>query len=555
MRQHFLKMLTASILTLSLVSACTSAPTATPEGTPKETSKEPTKSAAPNGTTDKVKPPGTFPIVDKKETLKIFTIQDSTVENPATNDFVKWYEEKTNIKIEWDVAPAAGFAEKLQVTLAGGKLPDIFMASNISASQQVSYGAQGVFRPLNDLIDKYAPNIKKMMQDSPYLKDYMYTLDGNIYALPTLDEGLHVTLPNKLWIYQPWLDKLGLKMPTTLDEYYNVLVAFKKNYPNAWPLSALKGAEPTNFFMQSFIYYDNRNYLQMKDKKVEFVADKPAYKEGLKYLRKLVKDGLLQPEAYTQDRQALTALGEYPNETRLGSVTGLWWGSWVVHNGESGRYKDYQPVGILAGPNGERIGMDRGVTPQMGAFAITKDAKNPEAAIRWVDWLYNPYNMFEEGWSAYFGKEGVGWKKAAPGAKSYTGADAKWEFIMPYGTKNNHRLQQSAPFYRTAAFTYSEAMADKNDLEPRLYRATNELYVPYSRRDLKVPFLFLSEKDLTKHGDLLNNIKNVVSQFEIKFLTGNLDLDKDWDSYLKELNNAGLPAYIEIVQRNVDLKK
>lgn len=56
--------------------------------------------------------------------------------------------------------------------------------------------------------------------------------DGNIYALPSINDCYHCSMAQKMWIYKPWLDKLGLDVPTTTDELYTVLKAFKDKDPN-----------------------------------------------------------------------------------------------------------------------------------------------------------------------------------------------------------------------------------------------------------------------------------------------------------------------------------
>ncbi|WP_284638259.1 extracellular solute-binding protein [Paenibacillus silviterrae] len=515
----------------------------------------------------KMTPVGTYPIVNEKTTLKVFTKQDVNVENYETNEFTKWYEDKTNVKVEWEVVPGSAMKEKLQVKLAGGDLPDIFMSSGISDSQLVGYGSQGLFLPLNELIHQYAPNVKRMIEKAPYLSHYLYAPDGKIYSIPNVGETFHATMPKKLWIYKPWLDKLGLQVPTTLEEYYNVLKAFKTQDPNGngkadeIPLSGANGTtngnnEIESFFMQSFLFYDRSNYLMLDNGKVEFSADKPAYREGLRYLRKLVQEGLLQPDAFIQDRKALTALAEDPSGSRLGSATALYWGNLSIDNGPSGRYKEYVPVPILAGPDGKRYGFDRGYGVDNGAFVITKDAKNPQMAMRWIDWFFNEDAKLAEGMSDYLGKEGVGWKKPEPGTKGLDGGPATYQMLVPFGTKNNFRWSQTAPRFQDLSFRNGIAATKEAETEVRLQQITKDYYKPYSAAERYVPHMYFSDEDLAKFGDIQKSITTVVQDFMLKFVTGTLDIDKDWDKYIKELENAGVKSYTQIIQANyAKLKK
>ncbi|PZE21142.1 extracellular solute-binding protein [Paenibacillus xerothermodurans] len=508
-----------------------------------------------------VEPVGTYPLVKEKQTLKVFTKQDVNVEDYETNEFTKWYENKTNVHVDWEIVPNAAIKEKIQVKLAGGDLPDVFMSSPITDSQMVGYGSQGLFLPLNDLIEQYAPNVKKMFEKAPYLKHYLNTPDGNIYSIPNVGETYHSTMPKKMWIYKPWLDKLGLQVPTTTEELYNVLMAFKTQDPNGngkadeIPLSGADGTnnghnEPESFVMQSFIFFDRANYLMLDNGTVEFAADKPAYKEGLKYIRRLVQDGLLQSDAFIQDRKALTALAEDPAGSRLGAATALYWGNLTIDNGPSGRYKEYVPVPILAGPDGQRIGFDRGYAVDNGHFVITKNAKNPPLAMRWIDWFFDEENKLQEGWSDYLGQEGIAWKKPDPGVKGLDGRPAKYQTIIPFGTKNNNRWAQTAPRFQHEDFRLSQAATPDAQTEIRLLEATKNLYKPYSAHEKYVPHLYFSDEDLARFGDLQKNITTVVQDFMLKFVTGTLDIENDWPKYTKELENAGLQQYLQIIRDN-----
>ncbi len=92
-----------------------------------------------------------------------------------------------------------------------------------------------------------------------FYKDLITAPDGNIYALPQVNECYHCMYQQRMWIYKPWLDKLGLKMPTTTDEFYEVLKAFKTKDPNGngkadeIPLSGSIQASSSHLFTTQMI--------------------------------------------------------------------------------------------------------------------------------------------------------------------------------------------------------------------------------------------------------------------------------------------------------------
>ena len=159
------------------------------------------------------------PAADAKPVdVSVFSVQETNIDLP-TNKFTKFVEEKFNIKFNLELIPSDGAKEKRQISLASGDYPDAYMLTayidQFSQADVLKYGKQGVLIPLNDLIDQYAPNIKAAMEANPDLKAFNTAPDGNIYGLVAYSQCFHCSYPNKMWLNTKWLDKLGLKMPTT----------------------------------------------------------------------------------------------------------------------------------------------------------------------------------------------------------------------------------------------------------------------------------------------------------------------------------------------------
>jgi putative aldouronate transport system substrate-binding protein len=180
--------------------------------------------------------PASAALAREKVTFRVLVPSNSGVTDYKTNDFTKWYEAKTNVHIDWQVVPFDSAQDKLNIVLASGEYPDIIMnfnqANSLTPTQQQLYGAQGVFIALNALIDKYGVNTQKVFRVYPDAKDAVTATDGKIYSLPYVDDCYHCSMDKKLWFNRKWLDKLGLKMPTTTAEFEQVLKAFKTRDPN-----------------------------------------------------------------------------------------------------------------------------------------------------------------------------------------------------------------------------------------------------------------------------------------------------------------------------------
>ena len=143
--------------------------------------------------------------------------------------------------------------------------------SNTALSQTYVYGAQGIFKPLNDLIDNYGFEIKKLFAYNPDARKLITMPDGNIYGLTEYEECFHCYYASKMWINEKWLSNLGMESPKTTEEFYRVLKAFKDQDANRngdstdeIPLSGTLRSWHSNvdtFIMNAFIYSDDGDNL------------------------------------------------------------------------------------------------------------------------------------------------------------------------------------------------------------------------------------------------------------------------------------------------------
>jgi len=512
--------------------------------------------------TPAVNPAGQFPITNEKTTVRIMMPSNPVVEDFATNEFTKYLEERTNVHIEWEIIPAKSAAEKLNLILSSGDdLPDVIMEFGVSNAQQMIYGNQGVFLPLNDLIEKYGTETKAMFEQLPIVKESITAPDGNIYALPHVNECFHCTLPRRMWIYQPWLDKLNLQMPTTTEEFYNVLKAFKTQDPNGngkadeIPLSGSPSgfySSIDSFIMNAFIYNPGGDRIYLENGKAVVPFDKPEWREGLTYLRKLYQEGLLDPQALTQDGDQLKRLGENPDVAIMGATAAMHMGVFSEFYGSSNRWLEYKTVPPLKGPSGTQIAPYEAYhLVGGGSYLITKASKNPEAAFRLADLLYNE----EVTLRSVIGRPDQEWKKAEPGEIGINGKPAKWKQIADWGKMQNFNWNQAGPSFRPSDLRLGEVANPEKPLEIVLYEETSKNYEPYKQAAENVlPPLFFTNEQASEIADLSKTITDYVNEMIARFVTGDADLDKDWDSYLKNLKNMDLERYLSIYQETYDAK-
>jgi putative aldouronate transport system substrate-binding protein len=506
----------------------------------------------------RVNPAGVFPITKEPTTLRVMVMDNNRVENFATNEFTKWLEEKTNIHIEWEVVPDKNAQQKLNIALASGDYPDVFLGLGVKPVQQALYGKDGVFLPMNHWIEQYGVETKPMLEQAPYVKEIITAPDGNIYSLPLVNECYHCTQSNKMWINQSWLTKLGLQVPTTTEAFEAVLQAFKEKDPNGngkadeLPLvSATNAPSGTieSFLMESFVESDG-NYMFIKDGRIQVAYNQPGWKQGLMYLHSLYSKGLIAQQSFTQDRIQLRLLGENPSAVLIGAIPAQ--NPTVFNTLEGNRWKDYVTVPPLRGPGGWRTAEYnpyRSVSP--GSFIITDKAKNPEAAFRLADLLYSDEATFR----GIIGRPEKEWTRASSTDMGMDGNPAVWKQLVNFGKLQNAHWSQTGPSFRTSRWRLSQAIDPNNPLEDVLYRETKNNYEPYRLDVVKVvPPLFFTTEQAEELDTLTKSIEDYRNETVARSIIGDLNIEKEWDHYLQTLDKLNVKRYLQIYQEAYDTK-
>lgn len=495
--------------------------------------------------------------------LSVFAPQSAGIESLDVNPFSKHIEEKLGITFKWNTTPDAVFNDKKLLMLASGDYPALIMNAGISKADQIKYGMQGAFIPLNELIDQHAPNIKKALEDVSYLKSAMTAPDGNIYALPKVNECLHCTYGQRMWINTTWLEKLGLEMPTTTDEFYEVLKAFKEKDPNGngkadeIPMTTsldVWGGGVDAFLMNAFIYNNGTTYLSVKDGKVILSAAEPEWREGLKYLRKLYSEGLIDKGAFTQNGDAVKQLGNKADNV-VGAVGYALISSVLEPTDAKPRHKEYDVVPPLKGPNGVQLA-GYSVGAGDGSFVITNKATEEQriAAIKLADYLFSEEGTVMTSW----GFEGDGWRKAESGALDYNGEPAAYEALkrdVPEGSLDVTWWQLGTMLMVNSlreSFVAPEDPLGNGAYEYRLWLAAKK-YEPFAKPELVYPTdVFIDPKDATFIAQIQKTIQDYVKSNLAQFVTGSKDIEKDWDAYVSGFKGLQLDKYLEIHQKALD---
>ena len=255
-----------------------------------------------------------FPIVKEPIEFTVFATKSANFTGHENNEFTKWYEEKTGIHINW-IEPSGDAQQSFNLMIASGEYPDFILGMGLSREQVASLASQGILVDIKDEIEEHGHYIKKMFEEEPSAEEYV-TINGAIYGVPKVSAEYSSKVSNGMWVYKPWLDKLGLEIPQTTEDFYQMLKAFKEKDPNGngiadeIPLcgrgmSKAYSASTEPFLMSAFIPTEGRTRYYLDDNgKIQYSAVQPEYREGIRYFRKLYKEGLLYQDTFIMQAEA-----------------------------------------------------------------------------------------------------------------------------------------------------------------------------------------------------------------------------------------------------------
>jgi putative aldouronate transport system substrate-binding protein len=500
-----------------------------------------------------------------------FPLPDWKVDNLEENQFTQWLEGQTGVKLDFVMGPASDRDTKLSLLLSSGEYPGIIFNPGFTPSQQQIYGANGIILPLNDYIEKYGVETKAMYEQVPEIRAAVERDGGVIYVMPTYMDSPHDKSYSRLWIYQPWLDALGLSMPATTEEYLEVARAFRDGDPNGngqkdeLPFVAAEPvwfSEPTPFFMNSFVYFDNSTQMNIDNGTVVPVYAHEAYREGLRYLNAMYDEGLMMPQSFSQNDQALRQL--LSNDTMIV-------GSFAAHAPfvycDEEVYRDLAPVPPLKGPGGVQYTAQYYNTGTDGTV-ITNACKDPELAFKLLDFLYSEEATTRKSQ----GPMGVAWEWNTDDSlvneygvtptwltlqtSDETAPNDRWSLLgngfQPYERSGIYVMNMTAE-----AIAARESSAGKVDGYVQIQKAAMDVYNHYfPPAEMRMPqVLIFSEDDSATLADMELALQNKISEMRTQFITGNASLDSDWENYLDALRAIGMDEVLALYQAAYDRRR
>lgn len=521
--KKILSVITALVLSISIVAGC---------GSTKES-----ESTKENGSSQTV---SQSTADAKKEPVTItWMVIDVGGPAPLKNDLsvIKELSKRTNVIIDFQLVPATNYNDKYNLVVSSGDMPDLIYNDVANLNKG---GLDGAFVAIDDIISKDAPNYKKFIESDPNYPRMMKASNGKMYAFVKWT-FLNTTCAN--FIRRDWLTNVGIsKVPETLDEMEAALIAFRDNDPNKnsekdeIPYSNRDGYNGIlSTFGDPFEIAFNLPFTVDKDKLVFSWIDQ-RYKEGLQYLNKLYKDGLVDREFMPPDGKIYEAK---LSANRIGS-TNYWIGSTLSQNDKMGdTIPGFEWVGVppLKGPGGNKMFNGGENLSLTNCTAITISNKHVAETAKLIDYMFSPE-----------GKELMNW-----GIKDvhYNVSDGKNQFtdlIMnnPKFPVKTDALNSEGLYISLLPFVYDEDwwwQVSPGAEEKRV----RSMYA--SSLGPNVPSMLpISQEDKDATDRIITDATTYRDEMTVKFIMGTEPIEK-FDDYVANMKKIGVDKVIDVYNK------
>jgi putative aldouronate transport system substrate-binding protein len=549
-RRQFLQGLGVGSTAL-LVAACA-------QPTPAAKAPEPTKApAAPPPATTQPPPATKAPEPTKAPAAKeaiTFTYWVVLAGNVAATmksyDEIRCFQEaekKTGIHISFQHPAAGQGTEQFNLLLTSRNYPDFMEYSWLSVPGGPAKAIKdGVIVRLNELVDKHAPNLKKILTEHPEWRRQCVTDEGDLYVFPFLRGHPILWTSAGPIVRQDWLDKVGLPLPTTMDEWTTMLRAFKTKDPNGNG----KADEVPLSFSGKFWFDRTHGFVGAWGVTTGFYQDngivkygpmQPEFKGFLAQMAAWYKEGLLDADYASLDGKGL--------DTKItGNLVGA-----NIHAGGSGlgRYIQlmtpndpkvkWAPTLYPALKKGETVplGLKDPVYPGTG-LAITTACKSAPAAVQWADFWYGPEGHL----LGNFGVEG----------ESYTMVNGYPTFTKAVTSDPKMPMNQMMAKYCLSGFTGGALLQDWRYLEQYFalpeQKEALKLWTN-AKNERQLPPVTPSQDESKKFASIMNDVTTRYNEMVDKFIVGAEPLDK-FDDFVRTLKQMGIDDAVKIQQAALD---
>ena len=454
--------------------------------------------------------------------------------------FFQEWQRRTGVELTFIQPPANQATESLNVLLASGDLPDMmeYEWDSFPGGPDKAI-ADGYILRLNDIIDRYAPNLRKYLDEHPDIDKMVKTGSGNYYVFPFIRGDDRLLTYQGPIVRKDWLDELGLPVPETIDEWHTALKAFKERKGVEAPLTFLGvpgplfgldgGAFIGAFGVENGFYVDGGH--------VRFGPVEPGYKQFLALFRQWYAEGLIDPNFATADTETIDAnmLSGRSGATIWNAGAGI--GTWqpvVQERKPTARFAP-APYPVLRKGERPKFGQRSFAYVGSGGVAISADSPNAEQAARMLDYGYGP-----EGHLLFnFGVEGQSYVMKN-GYPTYTDLilHNPDKLVPSQALALYTRANYFGPFVQDVRYMEQYYVLPEQREAVRLWSETDAALH-------QLPPVSLTERESAELSAIMQNVDAVVNDMSLKIILGIEPLES-YEDYAAEIRSLGIGRAVAI---------
>lgn len=488
----------------------------------------------------------TYPLVEETKTYTAVTGSELV----KTGKWNEYFEEATNIKMDWIYWPDADFDTNYTLAVTDQTLPDLMYLRGRDKKDAYINGQEGLFVDYRDYL-KFMPFLGQKMEEFPEAWSAIENIDGSIYGIPQFNMTLTAG-PGTVFYRKDMLAKAGVEVPETLDEFIESLKSLQEYYGSdneefvAFQVysNGHMTAHFEHFFFPSFGEALEPTFSVNAAGEVVYTPITDQMKQYLLFANEVFNSGGFDTDIFNEDGTAAKARILENN-----SVYSTWGTGFSADNFESGEYE----VDIFAPFTSEFQSEQRYRNPDVvkyGFMHISTETEDVETLVKWIDSLYAPRDQaIAEGvWAItpWIGKEGVDWSYTdeAEGLYQITPPDDWTDSVTAY---INVIGPGNAPGYGL----FNGLNSANVGLAVKGIGTRDNLYA-YGEQAYPESYLNFTDDESFELGDYYPDIMNHVNTEKSKFISGSRDIEAEWDKFVDEVERMGIQTVIDAHQAAYD---